>query len=179
MKNNKIEILEIIIWPIFMLMLSCILFQKIPPLNEINIKAYLFTIILFFLINILFDSIFKNRKLSKIIQIILLYVLIGISIVKFNYTNEPLFISDILFSNNISDITSLTNGSILKSIYNGFFLNIFIVIICIFACNIFLKDKLKEYSIKRKRISILIFILFVILNKSVNYKNFILNNIYD
>lgn len=180
LKDNKYELIDLFIVPLYMIFLSTVMFQGIMGIYRINIGAYLFTIFIFFVFNILFDAIFPKRKISKIIQLLLLYILTGICIVKYAYIGDPIFISDIGLLKNIGEISTLGGSSLIKYIVVGFAQNVFILLASIFIYSLSLDKKIREISIKRRIFSLIfsVIVIVVLLMPTVSLKYFVLNNLY-
>lgn len=145
-------------------------------LSILNIKSALFNFLIIEFINIFLLLITKSTKKSLTAISVLIYLICFVNQVKIFYMNEPLYISDLNFLQNYSNIGIFTKGSILMNIC---ILLLKTIPIIIFIIVIFFISKKFEVKITNKyRIiySVVVLLLFVLVlypfhvTKKIYYK---------
>lgn len=165
--KKKFDILySFFLIPIFLLISNYFLMVLLCGMASlaINIKAFIFNIIIveFFYVFLFFE--FKNSFKSFITICVITFLFCFISQLKIDYMNDPLFISDINFIQNYSNISVFTGNDIFKHIFVLFVRSIPSILFNAFL--IFLSAKFKIVIEKKNSwiygIAMLLFLLLLL-----------------
>lgn len=172
---NKLSIEKIVLYFTPLLFLLGIDTLFINP----NISTII-SIIIIYSIYYLLAAIFNNNKIPTIILGILSFILVIICKFKFEFTREPFFISDLMYSSDMGEILSLVKSQFFSKLIK--LLPLFIYYGMLFSGIIImnLKHNNYKYSIK-KRITIIlsaICILLVLFIPNAKTNSFIMNTFY-
>lgn len=172
---NKLSIEKIVLYFTPLLFLLGIDTLFINP----NISTII-SIIIIYSIYYLLAAIFNNNKISTIILGILSFILVVICKFKFEFTREPFFISDLMYSSDMGEILSLVKSQFFSKLIK--LLPLFIYYGMLFSGIIImnLKHNNYKYNIK-KRITIIlsaICILLVLFIPNAKTNSFIMNTFY-
>lgn len=180
--NTKIKKHMNFIMPI--VVLSCFyLFYKVA--FDLNFKFYfksiVFGIFLTTLIYLFIVGITKKLHISSLIISIIFMIFMTGSCIKIYYTNDPILYSDIKYLNDIFEITSIVDNSLLFTSVTVALPAILYIILNIFLIRISFKYKytVKKLWLRICFIVIPVLIFSVLLFPSSEFKHFILKNVYN
>jgi len=140
------------------------------------IQLLIYTSVYFILLGIL-----KNTKWATLIQSIILFIILTISVIKIRYLGEPFNLLDILFYKSTGEIFGLIDNTLTKIILTSIPKLLFVLIVYILINYINFKNNIRVTNIKRRIIiyasGLLVFLILFIPNE-LTY-NFITTYIYD
>jgi len=148
--------------------------------TSINHSSCILAIILFYIFYIFLYSATNNSKYSLLILSITSYIIMISSIIKIAFSENPFYLSDLLYLNNSGEIFSIIDGSIgstLKPYILLFIISLLILVgfnILIFKYNY--KNNNKIFRIVSLSITSIILLILFIPNKKLD--QFIINKIY-
>lgn len=140
------------------------------------IQLLIYTSVYFILLGIL-----KNTKWATLIQSIILFIILTISVIKIRYLGEPFNLLDILFYKSTGEIFGLIDNTLTKIILTSIPKLLFVLIVYILINYINFKNNIRVTNIKRRIIifaSGLLVLLILFIPNELTY-NFITTYIYD
>ena len=143
--------------------------------------SFLLGLFIFYLIYFLLYGITNNTKYSFLILSITSYIIVVSSIIKIAFSEEPFYISDLLYFNSGGEIFSIIEGSIWSTL-KPYLLLFIIILIIIIGLNVLVFKFNNKCSNKIKRISfIVISILFLLILFIPNKKldQYIIKHVYN
>ena len=140
----------------------------------------LISILIIYSLYFLLGALFNNNKYASVLLSALSFIIVIICKFKYEFTREPFFISDLLYSSDMSEILSLVKSQFLSKTIKLFPLIIYYFMLFSGIALMNIKHNNYKFKLPRRIItiftSIIILLILFIPNKKVD--TFIMNNFY-
>lgn len=148
---------------------------------DFKYKLQIFNLFIIALLFLLFLGITGKSKWSYIIIAIFSFVLLIVNQIKIIYTDEPIYLSDILFLNNTGELVDIVNNSffsvIKPYIIPTLMFGVLFALTCWLSC--YQKFTIKNIKVRLGLIFSVLVVFYFLFTPKKNMTNFILNSVFD